>query len=224
MAISFFVLLNSLMVSSRGLTCQLFTLRSTKRVHEEMVDRILHAPINTYFDVTPIGRVLNKFSKDLNAIENQMPWQVGVFFVMLMSLLQTCSLAIYAFKWFLAILPFIFIIAFKIVSKVAKAIGETVRLQSTTKSPTLSYLGESFSGASTIRAFNKEADFTQGFHKQLNKNILAAQMRSGVAGWFAVRVDCFALLLIALMSTICVLMRDFDHVIMSMLLSYLLTI
>lgn len=34
-----------------------------------MIERVIAAPINLYFDVTPIGRILNKFSKDLNIIE-----------------------------------------------------------------------------------------------------------------------------------------------------------
>jgi len=34
-----------------------------------MIDKILHAPVNLYFDVTPVGRILNKFSKDLNGLE-----------------------------------------------------------------------------------------------------------------------------------------------------------
>ena len=34
-----------------------------------MIERVIAAPINLYFDVTPTGRILNKFSKDLNLIE-----------------------------------------------------------------------------------------------------------------------------------------------------------
>ena len=34
-----------------------------------MIERVILAPINLYFDITPTGRILNKFSKDLNLIE-----------------------------------------------------------------------------------------------------------------------------------------------------------
>jgi len=59
----------------------------------------------------------------------------------------------YAFKWFIIIIPVMFMIAWSIVSRVSMAIVETVRIQSTAKSPLLSYLGETFNGLSTIRAF-----------------------------------------------------------------------
>ena len=36
-----------------------------------MINRTVLAPVNLYFDITPVGRILNKFSKDLNAIETQ---------------------------------------------------------------------------------------------------------------------------------------------------------
>ena len=36
-----------------------------------MIKNVLHAPVNLYFDTTPIGRILNKFSKDLNMLENE---------------------------------------------------------------------------------------------------------------------------------------------------------
>ena len=44
----------------------MFNFRAITNIHKDMIHKVLHAPINTYFDVTPIGRILNKFSKDLN--------------------------------------------------------------------------------------------------------------------------------------------------------------
>lgn len=48
-----------------------------------MVKRVLNAPINLYYDVTPTGRILNKFSKDLSVIETQLMFQLGFFNAML---------------------------------------------------------------------------------------------------------------------------------------------
>jgi len=44
-----------------------------------MLKKVLNAPIDLYFDVTPIGRILNKFSKDLTGIEREFAWEVGNF-------------------------------------------------------------------------------------------------------------------------------------------------
>mmetsp|Transcript_17853 Transcript_17853/g.30299 ORF Transcript_17853/g.30299 Transcript_17853/m.30299 type:complete len:632 (+) Transcript_17853:2840-4735(+) len=209
---------------SRSLTCQLFTRKATRKLHKQMIQRVVKAPINLYFDVTPLGRILNKFSKDLNQCETQMPWMIGVFWQMLVMLSQTCILAIYAFNWFAVILPVVFFISYLIVRSSAKAIKETVRVYTTTKSPVLSYLGETVSGSSTIRAFERTDNFKAGFYRLLNNNILAMQMQSGVSGWFSIRVDLLAIFLMLSISFICVMLRDFDPVIMSMLISYLISI
>lgn len=39
-----------------------------------MVSSVLAAPINLFYDVTPIGRILNKFSKDLCSLDNCIMW------------------------------------------------------------------------------------------------------------------------------------------------------
>ena len=42
-----------------------------------MIRRIVYAPINLYFDITPIGKSLNKFSKDLNGLELFLGYSIG---------------------------------------------------------------------------------------------------------------------------------------------------
>jgi hypothetical protein len=57
------------------------------------------------------------------------------------------------------ILPFIMIISILIVKSSELSIKETVRLNSTTRSPLLSFLGETIQGSSTIRAFKRNQEF-----------------------------------------------------------------
>lgn len=43
--------------------------KASKIIHKHILNRVLNAPINLYFDITPIGRILNRFSKDLSILE-----------------------------------------------------------------------------------------------------------------------------------------------------------
>ena len=141
------------------------------------------------------------------------------------SLCQTFIVAIYAVPYVGFIIPFVLAISCCVVSNSAASIKETVRITSTTRSPLLSYLGETISGCSTIRAFNRQKDFIRGCDKLLNDNIIAVQMSSGVSCWFSMRVDILAIALMLLISFICILARDHsDPIILSMLLSYIMTI
>jgi ABC-type multidrug transport system fused ATPase/permease subunit len=88
-------------------------------------------------------------------------------------MLQIFIVATAAVPYIAVFLVVIMTVSYMIVSRTAVSIKESVRIQSTTKSPLLSYLGETISGASTIRAFNRQEDFMLGNNKYLNDNILA---------------------------------------------------
>jgi ABC-type multidrug transport system fused ATPase/permease subunit len=101
---------------------------------------------------------------------------IGMMTQNMFQLAQIFIVAIYAVYWIGILIPFLLGVSYLIVSRSAKAIKETVRLQSTSKSPLLSYLGETINGASSIRAFNRSEEFIEGFHALLDTNILAVQM------------------------------------------------
>ena len=45
------------------------TMRIARIVHNNMIKKVANAPINLYFDKTPSGRILNRFSSDINKID-----------------------------------------------------------------------------------------------------------------------------------------------------------
>lgn len=138
-------------------------------------------------------------------------------------LIQVFSIAIFAIYWIGAVLPILLIVAFYLVNRVVPAIRETVRLSSTTKSPLLSFFGETIAGSTTIRGFDLQDDFIKGNNKLLNQNILALQMQTGVAGWFAIRVDILAIAIMVIFSFISIAVRSrVNSIILSLLLVYML--
>lgn len=45
---------------------------ASKVMHQVLMDGIIHAPL-TFFDTTPVGRLLSRFSKDIDIIDNTLP-------------------------------------------------------------------------------------------------------------------------------------------------------
>ena len=59
------------------------TLKSAAAYHSKMLRRVLHAPMS-FFDTTPMGRIVNRFSKDIDTLDNFLPlnikwWTVAAF-------------------------------------------------------------------------------------------------------------------------------------------------
>lgn len=70
-----------------------------------MIKSVFNAPINLYFDTTPVGRILNRFSKDLMTIEMFMPYIIGFTFNTTYQLIATMVLAGLAVPYVLCSLP-----------------------------------------------------------------------------------------------------------------------
>ena len=52
----------------RGITIIGLTLTQGKALHNQMLDRLLRAPVG-FFDSNPVGRILNLFSKDIGVVD-----------------------------------------------------------------------------------------------------------------------------------------------------------
>ena len=79
-----------------------------------MLKKVLNAPINLFFDDTPIGRILNKFSKDLSLVEFELAWEVGNFLAMVYQALAIVIVAVIVVKWILVLLPFLMYASYKL--------------------------------------------------------------------------------------------------------------
>ena len=152
-----FSVLSSFFIFVRVFSLTYFSWHGTKRLHEDMISRVLSAPINLYFDTTPIGRILNKFSKDLSIVETQMCYSFGNFYVPFYTLISIVAMSIYIVPWVSLIFPLIVLVVLYYFKRSIAATKEVSRVESVTKSPMLNFLSETLSGASTIRAYgNKE--------------------------------------------------------------------
>ena len=62
----------------RALVMTFTGIRASRRLHEELITSILRAPLS-FFDTTPIGRLLSRFSKDLDTLDTLLVSNVGFF-------------------------------------------------------------------------------------------------------------------------------------------------
>jgi len=124
-----------------------------------MVDSVIDAPINMYFDQTPTSRILNKFSKDLGVLDLNIIFISGTFYSSIYSLLAIIFMSVIILPWIALLFPAIILIMLWLYRKSISATKEVKRVENVTKSPLSNFLSETLSGTSTIRAFKKKDQF-----------------------------------------------------------------
>ena len=188
-----------------------------------MIDKVIRAPVNLFFDVIKTGTLINRFSKDMEVIDEKVSETMSeVLFNFYESSAFLVVMLVLSY-YFIFLIPLLFYICFKIFSYAVSAYRECNRVSSVTRSPVLNYISETFNGVSTIRAFRKEDDFFRQHLENIDKNILATQFEIGCWCWFGVRMDLLSIILMTSISALCLLCKDSeDPVVLAMILAYVL--
>ncbi len=166
----------------------LFGIKAARKMHRRMLRRVLHAPV-AYFDTNPIGRIVQRFSKDTNAIDQELPGLISMTvdaFLAMIACLGSMSFSAPIFTTVIAPLAYLYI---KITNYSKPASRELQRLISITRSPIYAHFGESLGGLTAIRAFGQSQRFISRNEDLQNKHIAAFLSKKAVDRWLSVRLE-----------------------------------
>ncbi|XP_016965404.2 ATP-binding cassette sub-family C member Sur isoform X2 [Drosophila biarmipes] len=160
-----------------------------RNLHDKLLQTILHKTLH-FFQVTPLGRILNPFSNDMAVIDKKIA-ATG------QRLLQFTLLCLSAILINVTISPWILVLtlpicgAYYIIQKFYRCSArELQRIENTTNSPVISHLSETIQGVTTIRAFNQQTRFTEILFKRLEANTIAYAILNTSHRWLGVSLDC----------------------------------
>ncbi|KAG0343972.1 Multidrug resistance-associated protein 1 [Podila humilis] len=136
-------------------------IRGAKNLHDRMLARVLRFPIS-FFDVTPVGRVINRFSSDVSAVDSQLPNELPGLLSFSTTVLGIVVVIAYSTPLFLIAVPPLAIAFFLLQHYYIKTSGALKRLYSVSKGPLYEHFAESLAGVTTLRASrNVETLFEQ---------------------------------------------------------------
>ncbi|KAJ0012653.1 hypothetical protein NQD34_016987 [Periophthalmus magnuspinnatus] len=171
-----------------SLTVEFLGLSAATNLHHNLLNKIIHAPIR-FFDVTPLGQILNRFSADTNIIDQHIP-------PTLESLTRSTLLCLSAIGVICSITPIFMItlfplgVAFYFIQKYFRVASKDLQdLDDSTQLPLLCHFSETAEGLTTIRAFRHEARFKQRMLELTDTNNTAYLFLSAANRWLEVRTD-----------------------------------
>ncbi|KAI9023065.1 multi drug resistance-associated protein MRP [Phycomyces nitens] len=163
-------------------------IRSAKVLHSKMLDSVIHSPMS-FFDTTPLGRILNRFSKDQHTVDEVLPRTFQAYFRVLFSVFSIVVIISISTPFFLVlVIPLGFIYSY--VQRYYLATSrELKRLDSVGKSPIYSHFQETISGVCTIRAYGQQNRFIFENQGKLDDNQRAYYPSIACNRWLAVRLE-----------------------------------
>uniref|UniRef100_A0AAX7V4A9 ATP-binding cassette, sub-family C (CFTR/MRP), member 9 n=1 Tax=Astatotilapia calliptera TaxID=8154 RepID=A0AAX7V4A9_ASTCA len=171
-----------------SLTVEFLGLSAATNLHHNLLNKIIHAPIR-FFDITPLGQILNRFSADTNIIDQHIPSTLE-------SLTRSTLLCLSGIGVIASITPIFLValvplaVAFYFIQKYFRVASKDLQdLDDSTQLPLLCHFSETAEGLTTIRAFRHEARFKQRMLELTDTNNTAYLFLSAANRWLEVRTD-----------------------------------
>uniref|UniRef100_A0A914KLI9 Uncharacterized protein n=1 Tax=Meloidogyne incognita TaxID=6306 RepID=A0A914KLI9_MELIC len=184
-----------------------FTLNASTNLHNKMLKRVIFA-VMPFFHNTPTGRILNRFSKDMDEIDSKLPFSAE-------AMLQggiTCAgfllIIIWVFPLFLLpsiplfMLFLLFFVCFR------AGIRSLKRIENVTRSPLYEHITSSLEALPTLHAYGQTDKFVEQLKLRLDENTGALFLYYSAMRWQAVWLDLLVVLITFGVSLFIVLLTD----------------
>jgi ABC-type multidrug transport system fused ATPase/permease subunit len=174
------VLANKLFWLERGID-------AGRNLHDGMLHSILKAPIR-FFDSTPIGRVLQRFSRDVETVDIQLQWSFEITVRCIVNIAVAFLLILSALPLMVVVAVPVMIFYYLLQRDYRIPAREAKRLDSIGRSPRYAHFKETLHGLVVIRSFGKSALFLEGFFSRLEHSQRMFYGHYMLNRWFSSRI------------------------------------
>ncbi|KAG8183008.1 hypothetical protein JTE90_017096 [Oedothorax gibbosus] len=171
-----------------NLIAQLTSLKAVKVLHNRMLLNIVKCPMK-FFDSTPVGRVINRFSSDMSTIDKKIPVTLPILLRFILLCLSAIVVDMIVTPYFIIVVIPVAAIYYFLQHFFRFTSRELQRLDCITKSPVYSHFSETVCGLSTIRAFRAESRFTEMIMTCIDVNNTAFILVNCSNCWLGISLD-----------------------------------
>ncbi|KAH9905494.1 P-loop containing nucleoside triphosphate hydrolase protein [Xylariomycetidae sp. FL2044] len=169
-----------------GFTLAVFCTRSSQATMRRAVSSVLNAPM-AFFDTTPLGRHMNRFSTDVEVTDYALTEALRMFLTSLSGLTAMFAVIIVYFPWFAIAAGSLTVFLTFMAYYYRKTARETKRLESTFRSVVFARFMEGVNGASSIRTYGQDTAFGRQLGVALDDANAVSFTTYAVQRWLGIR-------------------------------------
>lgn len=207
-----------------AVSISVFGTRASRVMFKKAMYRVLRAPMS-FFDTTPLGRITNRFSKDVDVMDNSLTDSIRMYLLTLGQLLATFALILSYFWYFIAaIVPLVFI--FLVAAYYYRASAREIkRHEAVLRSVVFSKFSEAIYGTPTIRAYGVQDHFLATIRERIDEFSGAYYLTFANQRWLSLRLDYIGVVMIFILGMLVVTSRfTIDPSSGGLVLAYMLSI
>ncbi|EEC06752.1 multidrug resistance protein, putative [Ixodes scapularis] len=182
-------------------------LSSSTRLSQLMFEAVMKAPLS-FFDVTPSGRLLNRFGKDIDQLDVRLPIVAHLTLHCLLFFASSVVLiCVYLPSYVLIVVPVV-VCLLVLRQKYVVQFRQVKRLETVTRSPVNNHFSETLAGLSSVRSFGVQSVFTRENDDNIDTMQTCAVYGYNFESWIEVWIEIINEALLLLMMLFLVTNRD----------------
>ncbi|KAI9327343.1 multi drug resistance-associated protein MRP, partial [Zopfochytrium polystomum] len=163
-------------------------LNASRKIHEDMLRSVMRAPM-AWFDMTPTGRITNRFTQDIRTVDETLVSSFTTFFTNLANAMAIVGIISAVTPLFLFLVVPVGVAFYFLQAYYLKSSREIQRLNMTASSPIFSLAGTTIAGAAVIRSFQKQQQYFAKYSalQDVNQSGMLSMIASNK--WLQVRIE-----------------------------------
>ncbi|KAK7488019.1 hypothetical protein BaRGS_00020764, partial [Batillaria attramentaria] len=166
-------------------------------LHVNMLSNIMRSPMS-FFDTTPSGRIVNRFSSDVTTVDNNLPVMLRQLISTVLSVISTLVVISYSTPIFLVVVLPLGGIYYLVQRFYIPTSRQLKRIESTTRSPIFNHFSETITGAASIRAYSAQSRFIDDNMAKVDKNLTFCFFSLAANRWQGFRLEFLGNLVVLL--------------------------
>uniref|UniRef100_A0A8B9GD33 Multidrug resistance-associated protein 1 n=1 Tax=Amazona collaria TaxID=241587 RepID=A0A8B9GD33_9PSIT len=161
---------------------------ASRHLHLNLLHSVLRSPMS-FFERTPSGNLVNRFSKEIDTIDSTIPPIIKMFMGSTFNVIGACIIILLATPIAAVIIPPLGLIYLFVQRFYVATSRQLKRLESVSRSPVYSHFNETLLGVSVIRAFEEQKRFIKQNDMKVDENQKAYYPSIVANRWLAVRLE-----------------------------------